>query len=405
MKRLLSITAAAVLIFTAAPTVTSYAEKKDESKDFYYQKTDNNEICVTDCVNTDIKELMIPETIDGLPVTSIGKNAFFHLEEMTSCVIPDSVTSIDKQTFVGCPKLITVSIGSGVSSIGEFSFADSLNLTSFTVSKDNPTYSSVGGCLFNKSGDTLILYAGSSKAVVPDKTKTIADFAFFERADITSVTIPDSVKTIGENAFSGCLELRSVDIPDSVTTLSARCFMSCTSLSKVRIGSGVTAIPDKCFLSCTALNNIIIPDNITSIGYEAFYSCAGLSGIKLPKSVTSIGENALGRRYNTYTGSTQNIPNFVIKGEKGSAAEKYASDCGIIFGTRICQKGDVTGDGIIDAVDASAVLTEYALISTGSPLSFNAEQNIAADYDDNGTANAVDASLILEKYAENAVKH
>lgn len=405
MKKLISIAAAAVLIFTAAPTVTSYAESDSKSKEFSYHNVNNEQICITDCSKKDIKEMIIPETIDGLPVTSIDKNAFFHLEELTSCVIPDSVTSIGSQTFVDCEKLTSVSIGSGVSSIGEFAFADSLNLTSFTVSKDNPTYSSVNGCLFNKKGDTLILYAGSSSAVVPENTKTIGDFSFFERADITSVTIPDSVKTIGENAFSGCLKLRAVDIPDSVTKLSARCFMSCTSLSKVRIGKGVSAIPDKCFLSCTALNNIIIPDNITSIGDDAFFSCAGLSGIKIPKTVTSIGKDAVGRRYNTYTGSTQNIPSFVIKGEKGSAAESYAADCELIFGTKILQKGDVTGDGIVDAIDASAVLTEYALFSTDSPLSFNVEQNISADYDGSGTANAVDASLILEKYAENAVKH
>lgn len=405
MKRLLSIFAAAALIFTAAPAVTSYAENDGKSTEFSYYKINDDQICITDCKNTDIKELVIPETINGLPVTSIDKTAFFHLEELTSCVIPDSVTSIDKQTFVDCHKLTTVSIGSGLSSIGEFSFADCLNLTSFNVSKDNPTYSSVDGCLFNKSGDTLILYAGSSNAVVPANTKTISDFAFFERADITSVAIPDSVKTIGVNAFSGCLKLKSVDIPNSVTALGPRCFMSCTSLSKVRIGSGVTAIPDKCFLSCTALNNIIIPDNVTSIGYEAFYSCAGLSGIKLPKTVTSIGENALGRRYNTYTNSTQNISGFVIKGEKGSAAEKYASENGLIFGTKVFQKGDVTGEGVIDAVDASTVLSEYALTSTDRPSELNVEQVIAADYDNNDTVNAVDASLILSKYAENAVKH
>ena len=77
----------------------------------------------------------------------------------------------------------------------------------------------------------------------------------------------------------------------------------------------------------------------------------------------------------------------------------------LIFGTRVLQKGDVTGDGVIDAVDASAVLSEYALTSTDKPSSFNVEQVIAADYDNNTAVNAVDASLILAKYAENAVKH
>ena len=121
--------------------------------------------------------------------------------------------------------------------------------------------------------------------------------------------------------------------------------------------------------------------------------------------MTSIGDNAIGIRYDTRSSSYDSIPDFVIKGEKGSAAEKYASEKGIIFGTRVLQKGDVTGDGVIDAVDASVVLSEYALTSTDKPSSFNVEQVIAADYDNNTAVNAVDASLILAKYAENAVKH
>ena len=181
--------------------------------------------------------------------------------------------------------------------------------------------------------------------------------------------------------------------------------MSCNSLSKVRLGSSLKAIPDSCFYSCTSLNNIIIPDSVESIDCDAFFSCASLSGIYIPKTVTTINEDAIGRRYDTRQSSSENISGFVIKGEKGSAAEKYASENGIIFGTRVLQKGDVTGDGVIDAVDASTVLSEYALTSTDKPSSFNVEQVIAADYDNNTAVNAVDASLILTKYAENAVKH
>lgn len=63
------------------------------------------------------------------------------------------------------------------------------------------------------------------------------------------------------------------------------------------------------------------------------------------------------------------------------------------------KKGDVNGDGKIDAVDASDVLAYYAQSSTQQESSFTEAQKTAADVDDNGFADSVDASRILEYYA------
>lgn len=59
---------------------------------------------------------------------------------------------------------------------------------------------------------------------------------------------------------------------------------------------------------------------------------------------------------------------------------------------------DVNFDGVINAVDASLVLTEIANIAAGEPT-FTPEQFTAADMDDSGTLSAADASAILAIYA------
>ena len=46
---------------------------------------------------------------------------------------------------------------------------------------------------------------------------SIADKAFIDCVNLTSVTIPDSVTSIGEKAFWGCKNLSSITVPDSVT--------------------------------------------------------------------------------------------------------------------------------------------------------------------------------------------
>ncbi len=61
--------------------------------------------------------------------------------------------------------------------------------------------------------------------------------------------------------------------------------------------------------------------------------------------------------------------------------------------------GDVNGDGLINSVDASAVLTEYAYSMTESGGKFNELQKKAGDVNKDDILNSVDASLILEYYA------
>lgn len=61
--------------------------------------------------------------------------------------------------------------------------------------------------------------------------------------------------------------------------------------------------------------------------------------------------------------------------------------------------GDVTLDGYVDASDASWILREYSLLSTGQPSSFNGEQRRRADIDRNNQVDACDASSVLSYYA------
>ncbi|MCD7891530.1 MAG: dockerin type I domain-containing protein [Ruminococcus sp.] len=64
--------------------------------------------------------------------------------------------------------------------------------------------------------------------------------------------------------------------------------------------------------------------------------------------------------------------------------------------------GDVNSDGIIDAIDASLVLAEYAKLATNQSGTFTDNQELAADVNGDNTVDAVDASKILAYYAAEA---
>ena len=56
--------------------------------------TTAGEVTITDCNEAATGELIIPDTIEGNPVTSIGESAFYYCRSLTSITIPDRVTSI-----------------------------------------------------------------------------------------------------------------------------------------------------------------------------------------------------------------------------------------------------------------------------------------------------------------------
>ena len=70
------------------------------------------------------------------------------------------------------------------------------------------------------------------------------------------------------------------------------------------------------------------------------------------------------------------------------------------YPTPVYSFGDVNGDKLVDAVDASLILAEYARLSCRSSSSFSQAQSDCADIDKNGTIDAVDASIVLAYYAK-----
>jgi hypothetical protein len=118
-------------------------------------------------------DVVIPSTYNDLPVTSIGEEAFYCIDDRKtsgreiSVVIPDSVTSIGEAAFAESLSLISVQIPDSVTSIGEAAFAVCCSLRNISVSPNNTAYQSIDGSLYTKDGKTLMQYAlGKKRCVV-----------------------------------------------------------------------------------------------------------------------------------------------------------------------------------------------------------------------------------------------
>lgn len=166
---------------------------------------------------TSLKSISVPGS-----VSSIGFYAFGGCTALKSVAIGEGVTSIGVSAFKNCSALESIFVPASVSSIGTAAFGCCKSLKNISVNKDNNSYSSADGNLFNKDKSTLLQYAiakPNDKYVIPNGVTSIGASAFEGCENLASVVIPNGVTSIGASAFESCENLASVTIPGSVSSI------------------------------------------------------------------------------------------------------------------------------------------------------------------------------------------
>ena len=87
-----------------------------------YKYLSDGTIEITKFISSTLMDIALPSTINGVRVTSIGKEAFYECENLTSVIIPESMISIGDSAFSNCMNLKEITIPESVTSIGNSAF-------------------------------------------------------------------------------------------------------------------------------------------------------------------------------------------------------------------------------------------------------------------------------------------
>ena len=188
LSKIITVFAAAAVLATGVNAYYDYydddyywdgndTEYWDEHTDngFYYIVNSDGTVTVTGYKQRDVRELEIPEQLDGKTVTCIYDEAFHWLMELKTAVIPDSVTMIGSSAFSSCEKLEEVTLSKNIWKI---------------------PYNCFYGC-----------------------------------ASLKRIEIPDGVTNIESGAFGGCFALEEARIPASVKDIAYGSFVGCENLT------------------------------------------------------------------------------------------------------------------------------------------------------------------------------
>lgn len=266
MKKAVSILFAVLLIALCGCGASEETEDTSDvtsvyvspATDFEYAENEDG-ITVTKYIG-ESTEVAIPETIDGKPVTEIGKN-FAMMKPIISVRMPDTVRTVGDHAFDFCYALERVQLSAGLLTIEDHAFRGCDMLGSIELPEGLTT---IGPDAF--SGCTAL------KEISIPKTVVAIDTEAFYLCVPERITFAEGsrLETIGYCAFAGA-KITELTLPSTVRRLEGSAFAGCDLLTKVTLNDGLQRIGSNAF-NYTGLRELVIPASVTDMEYLSFYN-------------------------------------------------------------------------------------------------------------------------------------
>ena len=268
----------------------------------------NNTTVIEYTIQDGETNLVIPETIDGLPVEAVVE--FAGAESSVKTVkIPKYFQSSSLYFILN--KKYSEQFSGFDCILSDFS-----GLESISVDPENPHFcADENGILYSKDKSVLYKYPAAktdTSFTVPDGVTRIAADAFSGCTSLNSISFPSTLVQICDGAFEGCTSLKSVSYSKNISRIGLYAFKDTPFLDgiakedgvkywndialtangeSISIKDGTRVIADYAFAGeyepeyNRGSSYVYLPDSVEVIGYCAFYGCE-FESIELPSGVT-----------------------------------------------------------------------------------------------------------------------
>lgn len=247
---------------------------------------------------------------DNCQLASIGNSSFSGCTSLNNLILPLNLTSIGSSAFYNCSNLVSIIIPVNVTKISVGAFAYCSNLSNVIVEAGNTIYDSRDNCNAIIETSTNKLIQGCCTTIIPTTVTQIGAYAFNGHSALSSINIPASVESIIVSAFYDCPGLTNIVVENGNAIYDSR--DNCNSIIEIATNTLIIGCKDT-----------IIPDTITSIGQYAFKGCTGLTNIVIPNNVTDMADFV-------FNGCT-NLKNIVV--EEGNEIYDSRDNCNAIIET------------------------------------------------------------------------
>lgn len=279
-------------------------EQVNPASDFAYT-ADGGEVTITEYIG-ESEHVLIPDTIDGLPVTALADKAFYE-KHVTTVVVPDSVTQIGDLCFSGDNYLVSLKLPDGLAELPYGALESCFRLIDFDLPQGLKKISA-SALQFNQYLTHLDL---------PGGLREIEPLNFIGLFGLESLTLTDENEAFVLDETNGLLMTAD-------GTRLLRCFSDIVPQTEITLPDGVKTIDPFAFHYDYDVRKIILPEGVETIGAMAFAMCPNLTEIVVPASVVDIGvlDGQTGR------GGVVSFPRNVIVTPEGSPAWNWAVETG-----------------------------------------------------------------------------
>lgn len=244
MSKRIKISVSIILMLTLVLSAVTFTRAESDQRELYYNddfiyEVLSDKTITIHCYIGTASDVMVPSSIDDLPVVSVESLAFYgtNVKEVN---ISEGITTLKDEAFFYSSLLESAKLPATIKTVGQGVFRDCVNLKTVTFAED--------------------------KGV-------LGKYMFYGCTRLESVNIPEGAESIPVGAFSYCQSLKNVRLPENLNTIYDYAFYG-SGLESIALPKSLENIHTRAFAESEALAEISGADKeFEFVADDAFYNC------------------------------------------------------------------------------------------------------------------------------------